>query len=75
MLTFNESISAGTGVITLRDENNNLIEKVDVSSPNVTISGATLTFNPTADLAYVKNYDVSIEAGAVRDLAGNGTAW
>jgi hypothetical protein len=48
------------------------VESFDVtSSPQLTISGATLTINPTANLEYSADYYVMIPATAVKDLSGN----
>ena len=40
----------------------------------VTVSGTTLTINPTANLATSKQYAVQIDATAIDDLAGNSYA-
>ncbi len=41
------------------------------SSANLSVSGNTLTINPTADLSEGTGYLVDFGAGAIRDLAGN----
>ncbi|MEG5031012.1 Ig-like domain-containing protein, partial [Microcoleus sp. AT8-B1] len=45
-----------------------------VTSTNVTVSGSTVTVNPTADLAPGTGYYVEIASGAIKDLAGNNYA-
>jgi methionine-rich copper-binding protein CopC len=74
--TFSKNIQKGTGSITLRKSaDNSLVETFDVaSSPRITVSGATLTIDPTSVLAGLTGYYVQIDAGAIRDLAGNSFA-
>ena len=43
----------------------------DVASAQVTVSGATVTINPSSDLASLTGYYVQIDSGAVEDTAGN----
>lgn len=77
VLVFNESIRRGSGQITLLgtsvsgpDE-----ESFDVAtSKNITISGATLTINPTVNLANGTEYFVTFDTGSIMDLTGNGFA-
>ncbi len=72
VLTFSESIKRGTGSIVLKDTNGATIETFDAANSNrISISGNTLTINPTNDLAYNTRYFVTFAAGTVRDLAGN----
>jgi hypothetical protein len=44
------------------------------TSANLSISGSTLTINPTADLGYSTGYSVEFAAGTIKDLAGNSYA-
>ena len=72
VVTFSEAIALGTGNITLK----NLTDATQVTiavtdSSQVSLSGAVLTVNPTADLTTGKSYAVRIDAGAVRDLSNN----
>ena len=69
VLTFNESIVLGTGNITLK----NLTDVTQRRSPSptrtqVSLQGAVLTINPTADLAAGKSYAIQIAATAIKDL-------
>ena len=82
--TFSESVAAGTGNIELWKVGGvSPVESFDVaSSPQLAISGATLTINPTANLDYSAAYYVIIPVTAVKDLSGNlfsgltaSTAW
>jgi hypothetical protein len=70
--TFSENIAIGTGDITVRNLTDGTQTTIAVTdTTQVSISGAVLTVNPTADLAAGKNYAVQIAATAVKDLANN----
>jgi methionine-rich copper-binding protein CopC len=71
-LTFNELIQRGTGAITLKTADGKVVETF--TATNATVSGSTLTLNPTADLSVFTKYVVELDAGAVKDLADNGNA-
>ncbi|MGL5599680.1 MAG: cadherin domain-containing protein, partial [Silvania sp.] len=72
-LTFSEDVLAGSGHITLVNESNSSLNKViDITdSSQVSISGNTVTVNPTTDLAAGANYHVQIDSSALHDTAGN----
>ena len=74
--TFNEGIQKGTGNITLKKTaDNSEVETFDVAtSPRITVSGATLTIDPTANLAFATGYYVQIAPAAIQDLSGNSFA-
>ena len=78
VVTFSEAIKFGTGNIEIRDGSaaGAILATYDVASPgsNLSISGSTLTINPTSDLAYSKNYYVTFASGAIKDIAGNNVA-
>lgn len=69
--TFNENIAFGIGSTTLYDGLGNVIESKSNGSLGYTISGNTLTFNPTANLILNTNYYIQIDANAITDIAGN----
>ena len=74
---FSEPVAFGTGFITIRQTTGGTpVASYDVASPpaNLTLSGSTLTINPTADLAASTGYYVEIDATAIDDLAGNSFA-
>lgn len=73
VLTFNENIAAGTGNIVISDGASDT-RTIPVGDAQVSISGATLTINPTANLAYSTVYNVRIDATAIEDVAGNAYA-
>jgi methionine-rich copper-binding protein CopC len=75
LATFSENIAIGTGNITLKnltDATQTTIAITDTAQ--VSISGAVLTINPTANLAGGKNYAIQIDATAIKDLANNNFA-
>jgi methionine-rich copper-binding protein CopC len=73
-LSFNELIKLGAGTITISngDGDTRVIDVTDASQ--VQVSGSTLSINPTADLHAGTTYHVTISAGAVTDIVGNGFA-
>ena len=75
VIGFSEAIVRGTGAIVLKNTAGTVIESFDAaSSAHLTIQGATLTIDPTADLAYHTAYKVEFAPGTVKDLAGNSYA-
>lgn len=74
VLTFSESVVAvsGKNVVLKRSSDDSVVETMAVTtSARVTVSGATVTVNPTSNLAYSTGYYLLIDAGAFRDSAGN----
>jgi len=74
ILTFNESIARGTGTITLRSgsASGSILESFDAAtSARLSVSGSTITVDPTSNLAAGTNYYLVFPTGSVRDLAGN----
>lgn len=78
VVTFSEGIQkiAGSGVIELRKSDNTLVESFGIDDATVTVSGALLTINPTANLDYSTSYYIvfvptSPATALVEDLAGN----
>lgn len=68
--TFSEAIQKGTGNIVIKNSSDNsTVETLDVSSSAVTVSGTSLTIDPTFVLAFSTGYYVLIDSGAVRDNA------
>ncbi len=74
--TFSEVIQKGTGNVTLKQSSDNsIVETFDVaSSPRVVVSGATVTIDPTSDLAPDTGYYVLIDISAIKDSVGNSFA-
>ena len=74
-IIFSEAVTKGAGVIVLKTTNGVTVATYDVaSSSNLSISGSTLTINPTDNLVYNTGYRVEFAAGAIKDLAGNSYA-
>ncbi|MEG4918730.1 DUF4347 domain-containing protein, partial [Microcoleus sp. B7-D4] len=72
VVTLSEAVQKGTGNIVIKKvSDNSVVETIDVTSANVTVTGSTVTVNPLADLAQSTDYYVEIAAGAIKDLAGN----
>jgi hypothetical protein len=68
--TFDENIAlTGTGTVTIRDLGPGPDVVITLPDTQVTVSGATLTINPTANLLPSTPYAVQISADAVKDLA------
>ncbi len=68
--TFSESILKGTGNILIKKiSDNSTVETIDVTSSIASVSGNTLTIDPTAPLDGATAYYVEIDATAIKDLA------
>ncbi len=72
--TFNETVIQGTGLIELRSGSATgpVVESFDVSTDttHLTISGSTLTINPTANLVNNTSYFVTFASGTLKNLQG-----
>ena len=75
VLTFSEDVQAGSGTITLTPTmpTGGTTLMIDVTT-GVSFFGATVTINPTADLAVSTTYALAVPAGAIEDLATNDAA-
>jgi hypothetical protein len=74
--TFNESITKGTGFISIRTGSGTgtVIEQLDVVSSNkISINGSTLTIDPSF-LEESTIYYITMGAGVIKDLSGNNYA-
>ncbi len=80
MLTFSENVVAGEGLVLLKNGAGTLIEQFDVASGegslngSLSITGAAVTIDPHADLAYSTGYYLQVGSLAFRDGAGNAFA-
>ncbi len=70
VLTFSETVQAGSGNIVISNGTDTRTIAITDSS-QVTLSGNTVTINPTADLNFGGSYNVQMTNGAIKDLAGN----
>lgn len=66
VITFDQRVFKGTGNITLREGSagGTVAETIDVTSDNVTISGAEVTINPSSPLPSGTNIYVVVDANA-----------
>ncbi|MCX7261213.1 MAG: peptidylprolyl isomerase, partial [Burkholderiales bacterium] len=72
VITFNETVQVGTGNIFLKTSAGETVATYNAAnSANLSISGNTLTIDPTANLNYNTAYKVEIAAGSIKDIAGN----
>lgn len=72
VLVFSEAIQSGSGSVRFNGADGSLLAAVPVSdSSQISINGTTLTVNLKVDLAASTRYSVSLDAGLVRDAAGN----
>ncbi len=76
---FDQNVAFDTGTITLRHNNGgwadlevfNVSSNVDTGSGGVSISGASLTINPTSELVNSREYAIRISADAIEGYNGN----
>ena len=72
VVTFNEPVQRGSGNIALKTSAGVTIATYDATnSSNLSISGSTVTVNPSGDLSYNTDYKVEFAEGSITDLAGN----
>ncbi|MCY2986753.1 MAG: Ig-like domain-containing protein [Planctomycetota bacterium] len=77
VITFSEPIAKGVvgTVVIKKSSDNSTVETFDVAtSTAVTVSGTTVTINPSVNLADGTGYYVEVAAGAFKDLSGNAFA-
>ncbi len=74
VVTFSEAIQKGTGTIAIHSgsASGTVLESYNVAtSTNLTISGSTLTIDPTGTMLSNSYYFVTFDAGSIKDLVGN----
>jgi len=69
VVTFSENVVKGGGNIKIKGGTSDII--IPVSDAQVSISTNTMTINPTSDLERDTDYHILLDAGTVRDAAGN----
>lgn len=74
VLVFSENIARGSGNIVLKTGAGAVVEVFGAASSRVSVSGSTLTLDPTADFSWDSDYRVELAAGSVADLEGNAYA-
>ena len=70
VITYDEPVAAGSGIINLYKTGTGLIQAFNVPA-DVTVSGTTLTLNPTALLEPNTSYHLEVPAGVVTDTSPN----
>ena len=70
ILTFDNNIFANTGNIVLTPQASNAIN-IDINDSQITISGNTLTINPTTDLLEGVLYTITIGSTVIKNQANN----
>ncbi len=70
-LTFDEAVAQGSGDIHIYRDDGTLIETIDVTSGQVTGSGATWTIDPSVVLSGLTGYYVLIDSGSFVDSDGS----
>ena len=80
-VTFNETVVAGTGSITLYNvttgatvETFNIATGVGSAGGTASIAGSTLTLNPSANLVEATQYAIRVDGTAIKDVANNAFA-
>jgi Ca2+-binding RTX toxin-like protein/methionine-rich copper-binding protein CopC len=75
-LVFNEWVKADTGNVEIRrSSDNSLFASIPIGDASqVSFAGSTIYINPASDLEFGTGYYLSIAAGVIQDLAGNGFA-
>jgi photosystem II stability/assembly factor-like uncharacterized protein len=73
VITFSENVVAGSSksIIIRRLSDGNPFENYVLPNANVTVLGNTVTINPSGTLVNSSGYYITIEPGALEDLAGN----
>ena len=77
VINFSEAVQKGAGTIQIHTGSaaGTVVASYDAAtSANLAVSGTTLTINPTADLANGTHYFVTLDAGSIKDAAGNSYA-
>jgi Ca2+-binding RTX toxin-like protein len=75
VLTFSEAIAPGTGDIVLKTSAGVVVASYHAaSSTNLSISGSSLTIDPSSNLGYNTGYRLEFAAGTIKDTAGNSYA-
>jgi hypothetical protein len=71
-ITFNENVTANTGNIIIKQlSNDSTFQTIAIGSGNVSISGATVTINPTSDFSANTEYYVLLDSDLVRGACGS----
>lgn len=70
IIDFSTDVRKGNGRVHIVETSTGVLgETIDINSANVTVSGARVTINPTADLKKLTNYHVLFDDGAILDTS------
>jgi 6-phosphogluconolactonase (cycloisomerase 2 family) len=71
VITFSENMQKAAGSIVLKKSSDDaVVESIDVSSSQVTVSGAVATIDPSVTFSQNTGYYVEVAPGAFEDLSG-----
>jgi Ca2+-binding RTX toxin-like protein len=70
VFSFSAPIAKGKGTIIIRDANYQIVLEESIDSSLFTISGNTLTLNPSSDFNFVTAYSIHMPAGFVQSTSG-----
>ncbi len=71
-ITFNRNVQKGTGNLVIKQTSDNAtVATIDISAGQVTVSGSTVTIDPTNNLAPNTGYYLQLDSGAIEDATGN----
>jgi Bacterial Ig-like domain len=74
-VTFSENIAAGSGQLILKNLTDGTQGSINITDgTQVSITGSTLTINPTSDLLLGRAYAIQIPSGAIVDAFGDAFA-
>ncbi|WP_158279909.1 Ig-like domain-containing protein [Coraliomargarita sinensis] len=75
VVTFDEDVAVASGLITLKNLTDSTASTIDIiDGTQISISGPTVTINPTSNLLKGKDYAVQIAGTAIEDTSGNAFA-
>jgi len=77
VITFDKDVSKGSGNIVIKEDGGSILETISATSTQVTVSGDTVTIDPSGFLAYETGCHVLIDAGAIAGFGGisDSTRW
>ncbi|NKE64293.1 hypothetical protein RAMLITH_00545 [Ramlibacter sp. RBP-2] len=70
-ITFNETVQAGSGTITLQTDAGQVVQTFGAGDPGLRFVDSSVVIDPAADLLAGTTYRLLVGAGAIEDLAGN----
>ena len=73
VLNFSENVTAvaGKNIVIKKVSDNSIFESIPATDARVSVSGSTVTVNPTGTFTYNTGYYVTVDAGAFKDASNN----